>query len=249
MKITKKSPTQQLEKFSTVFTQLGLVLVLFIVFISLEYETEQKAMIIREKDYDSTLRYIIDVRPIIFEKDIPKSKVIEQTQKRVVNNLSDIDIVKEKLEQSIINLPKEDVNDVKVLNPDDIKEVKIEETIIEEIPFVSVQNIPVFAGCEGLSEEENKKCFERKIQRLIQRNFNADLGNELELHHGKHKIITQFVIDKTGKVSDVKIRAPHVRLKKETERVVNKIPKFTPGKHNGKPVKVRYTLPITFQVE
>jgi len=39
MKTTKKNARKQLEKFSTIFTQLGLVLTLFIVFLALEYET------------------------------------------------------------------------------------------------------------------------------------------------------------------------------------------------------------------
>lgn len=44
MKNVKKIPTKQLEKFSTIFTQLGLVLVLFIVYISLEHQTKQRPL-------------------------------------------------------------------------------------------------------------------------------------------------------------------------------------------------------------
>ena len=41
MKNLKKDPTKQLEKFSTIFMQLGLVLVLFVVYIIFEHESEQ----------------------------------------------------------------------------------------------------------------------------------------------------------------------------------------------------------------
>jgi len=44
MKNVKKLPTKQLEKFSTIFTQLGLVLVLFIVYLAIEHETEEKKL-------------------------------------------------------------------------------------------------------------------------------------------------------------------------------------------------------------
>ncbi|MEQ3498944.1 energy transducer TonB [Tenacibaculum sp. SSH1-16] len=87
------------------------------------------------------------------------------------------------------------------------------------------------------------------MQQHIQRNFNSELAQDVGLNSGKYKILTQFVIDKLGNVTDIQIRAPHAKLKKETNRVVNKIPKFTPGKQNNKEVKVKYTLPITFRVE
>ena len=60
---------------------------------------------------------------------------------------------------------------------------------------------------------------------------------------------TQFVIDKTGKVVDVKVGTKHKRLESEAKRVVGKIPDFTPGESNGKKVSVKYTLPINFYVE
>ena len=63
------------------------------------------------------------------------------------------------------------------------------------------------------------------------------------------KVYVQFVIDKDGSVTDVKtLRSPHKLLTKEAERVVKKMPKWTPGEHKGKPVKVRNTLPIHFDL-
>ena len=72
---------------------------------------------------------------------------------------------------------------------------------------------------------------------------------ELGLDAGSYKIQTQFIIDKEGNVIDVKIRAPHKRLKNETNKLINKLPKFTPGKQRNRPVKVRYILPIAFKVD
>ena len=111
-----------------------------------------------------------------------------------------------------------------------------------------IQNAPVFKGCEGLLKEENKKCFDKKMNKFVQRNFNAELVNEVGLSSGKYKIQTQFIIDNKGNVVDIKILAPHARLKKETQQLIEKLPKFTPGKQSNKAVKVRYTLPISFQV-
>ena len=112
-----------------------------------------------------------------------------------------------------------------------------------------IQNAPVFKGCEGLSKEDNKICFDKKMKRFVQRNFNTGLANEVGLNSGKYKIQTQFIIDNKGNVVDIKIRAPHTRLKKEMQQLIEKLPKFTPGLQSNKPVQVRYTLPISFQVD
>ena len=159
---------------------------------------------------------------IIIEKgDKTDSEIIIKETKEVP---FDIDKVRE-------------VNEPEILNPEDV------------VPYVFLQNAPVFKGCENLSKEENKSCFDKKMKQFVQRNFNVELANELGLHSGKHKIQTQFIINKEGNVIDVKIRAPHKRLKKETQRIIKKLPKFKPGKQNNKSVQVRYTLPIAFSVE
>ena len=44
-------------------------------------------------------------------------------------------------------------------------------------------------------------------------------------------------------------RAPHKRLQQEAIRVVKLLPKMIPGKQRGRPVGVKYSLPIAFKVE
>ena len=55
-------------------------------------------------------------------------------------------------------------------------------------------------------------------------------------------------IDKEGRVTGAKARAPHPDLETETLRVINSLPQFTPGQMNGKAVTANYSLPILFQV-
>jgi len=45
------------------------------------------------------------------------------------------------------------------------------------------------------------------------------------------------------------VKAPHKQLEKEAKRILKKLPQFTPGKQRRKSVKVKYTLPISFQIE
>ena len=66
--------------------------------------------------------------------------------------------------------------------------------------------------------------------------------------HGK--VILQFVVEKDGRVGEVKIaRSVDKDLDKEAIRVVKSLPKFTPGRQNGYPVRVWYTLPVNFKLQ
>ena len=246
MKSQKKHPRKQLEKFSTIFTQLGLVLTLFVVFTTLEYETEKTAQFYDDSGMDTEI--IFDFSPNILIEKV--KTVVKKPVKREPVKTFVPPVIEKKPEITPTSVIDSPINETPTITIGKKKEEPKIITPIEGIVSINnVQNTPVFRGCEGLSEEENRKCFERKIQKHIQRHFNAEIAQDLGLRSGMYKIYTQFVIDKSGTVSDIKIRAPHKRLEKETNGVVNKIPKFTPGMQNNKPVKVKYTLPITFKVE
>lgn len=64
------------------------------------------------------------------------------------------------------------------------------------------------------------------------------------------KVIVQFVVDKSGKVGEVKIvRSVDKDLDREAVRVCKSLPKFTPGRQNGQAVSVWFTLPIQFKLQ
>ena len=116
------------------------------------------------------------------------------------------------------------------------------------IPFAVIEEVPVFEGCEDLSSnEERKECMSRQITRFVNMNFNTNLGEELNLK-GTNRVITQFRIDETGEVVDVKARASHPALQEEAIRVISELPQMQPGKQDGKDISVMYSLPIVFQV-
>ena len=62
-------------------------------------------------------------------------------------------------------------------------------------------------------------------------------------------VIVQFVVDKTGKIGEVKVvRSVDKDLDKEAVRLIKTLPKFIPGRQNGQAVAVWYTLPVTFKL-
>ncbi|WP_179343446.1 M56 family metallopeptidase [Winogradskyella ursingii] len=119
----------------------------------------------------------------------------------------------------------------------------------DAVPFSTVDLVPAYQDCELITDnEERKKCTNSSIFSFVNKNFNTNLAKTLGLGTKKQLIFVQFKINLEGNVTDASARGAHPELEKEAVRVVSSMPKFTPGSHNGKTVKVNYSLPIVFQV-
>jgi bla regulator protein BlaR1 len=117
-----------------------------------------------------------------------------------------------------------------------------------DVPFVVIEEVPVYPGCVG-TREQKAKCLNKGIKKVFAKNFNADLSKSIDLSKGKKKVFVIFRIDENGDVVDVNARAPHPKLREEAERVAALLPKMKAGKQRGKAVGMKYTLPISFNVE
>ena len=63
------------------------------------------------------------------------------------------------------------------------------------------------------------------------------------------RVTVRFIVEKDGSISDVKpVLSVHPLLNKEAVRVVKSMPTWTPGKQNGKPVRVRFNVPVMFKL-
>ena len=111
----------------------------------------------------------------------------------------------------------------------------VEEAKPEEI-FKSVEQMPQFPGGEAA------------LMRFLSSHINyPPMAAE---NNVQGKVIVQFVVDKTGKVGEVAVvRSVDKDLDHEAIRVCQALPKFTPGRQNGRPVSVWYTLPIQFKLQ
>lgn len=64
------------------------------------------------------------------------------------------------------------------------------------------------------------------------------------------RVICAFVVNRDGSIVDAEVlRGVDPSLDKEALRVINTMPKWSPGKQRGKPVRVKYTVPITFRLQ
>ena len=112
------------------------------------------------------------------------------------------------------------------------------------VPFMEVQDAPVFPGCENA--DDASECFIAEIQRHVRKHFHypkeaEDLGIE-------GRVNVMFTIDKYGEVTDIKKRGPNELLENEVVRIIEKLPKMQPGKHKGEVVNVPFSLPVVFKL-
>lgn len=237
----KKNPKFNLENYSKIFLQLGLVLSLFISYTIVESNSiMHKKIILPEID----LYQFVEEEPIITKRaEVPSPKMIKK-QFPIFEIKEDIN---KEMNEKVLEMIDQEQDQLNFIET--ITELEVEEKIVEEVFMINlVQKVPVFPGCKG-NNQELKDCFNKKMQKHFQKKFDADLPNELGLSPGKKRVVMIFKIDKTGNVTDVITKAPHPMLDKEAHRIIKLLPKMDPGIHQGEPVGVRYTLPMRIDVD
>ena len=108
--------------------------------------------------------------------------------------------------------------------------------------------MPRFAGCENVhKKEERDQCSQQKLLEFIYSNIKyPQLAKETRI---EGVVVVQFVVEKDGSITDVKVvRDIGGGCGEEAMRVVKMMPKWIPGKQRGRPVRVLFNLPIRFQL-
>ena len=235
---SKKNPKADVSRNGSIYFAVGLALMLFLTYSTLNWKTYDKSDIdIGKLNLDNELEEEI---PIIEQVIPPPPPPPPPAAPDIIEVVED----EEEVEETIIESTETD-QDEEI----EVEEIEVEEFVEDvEVPFAVIENVPEYPGCERGSNAEKRKCMSDKIAKFVQRKFNTDLAGDLGLS-GRQRISVVFKIDKNGNVVGVRSRAPHPRLEKEAARVINMLPKMKPGRQRGKPVIVPYSLPITFQVQ
>ena len=218
----KKSPKADLENKKMLFLEIGLVIALAVCGAALAFNTKPEP-----EPYAPPKQ---DVREQEFEMD---RTVQEQKAKTQV--LADV--------LTIVS------NDTKIETPDllfsddasafDDFEFEVEEvveTIVEEEIFVTAEEMPTFQGGD-LS----------KFRNWVQSNVKYP---QIALENGiQGNVVIKFVVEKDGKLSNIQVlQSPDKTLADAAVQVLQKSPKWKPGKQRNKPVRVTYTLPVSFKI-
>ena len=236
---SKKNPKADVSRNGSIYFAVGLALMLFLTYSTLNYKTYDKSDIdIGKLNMDDELEEEI---PIIEQVIPPPPPPPPPAAPEVIEVVED----EEEVEETVIESTETDQEEEIV----EVEEIEVEEVVEDvEVPFAVIENVPEYPGCERGSNADKRKCMSEKIAKFVRRKFNTDIAGDLGLS-GRQRISVIFKIDKNGNVTGVRSRAPHPRLEKEAARVINMLPKMKPGRQRGKPVIVPYSLPITFQVQ
>ena len=88
---------------------------------------------------------------------------------------------------------------------------------------------------------------EMGLMSFLQRNLRYPQRAAMRKAEGR--VVVQFVVDEKGAVSEIKVvESVDQDLDKEAMRICRMLPKFSPALLHGEPIKVWYTLPITFRI-
>ena len=155
-------------------------------------------------------------RPEISEK-------MEEISAVKVNDLAEI--VQEKVLQDTVKVSKDEKRDDLVVSG--VKSKEEEEIVIFEV----VEQMPEYPG--GMSALQ--KYLSEKIA-----------GSPMKGKAGG-RVMVGFTVAETGKIKDVRtLQSDEASLNQEAERIVSEMPDWIPGKQRGRPVPVKYTVPIRF---
>ena len=226
----KKTPKADLENKKSTWMLIGYVIVLAFMFIAFEW-TKRDIKI-------DTSQALTDL--YIEEEMVP---ITEQEEKVAPPPPPEVAPINETLE---IVADDADVEETVIASSEETGkavEVKyVPVTVVEEEPeeqtiFEVVEQMPEFpnGGMAGLMQFLSKNI---KYPTIAQENGTQG------------RVTVQFVVNKDGSIVDAKvIRGVDPYLDKEALRVIGTMPKWKPGMQRGKPVRVKYTVPVMFRLQ
>ena len=233
----KKSLSADLEGKKTTSYLIGLVLVLAAHFVAFEYTQRDKKVEVEEGPILS-MAVEEDMIPITHqEQQVAPPPAAAPTIEEV------LEIVDDEIE-----LNKEEVETAEELNQSVVAvrgtggsvtaapsgPPAVEEVVDENIYEVVEEN-PQFPGGD-------EACMKWLNEHIKYPSIAVEQGIQ-------GRVSASFVVNRDGSIVDIQIlRSPDPSLSKEAERVLKEMPKWKPGKQRGKPVRVKFALPVMFRL-
>ena len=226
----KKSPKADLEKGKTMGILMGMIVGLAVLFVGFEW-SDREITIVQDQG----------VAAIIAEEEVeitrpedtppppppPPAPAVAEVLTVVEDDvkLDDVEIVSSEDDAASAQ--------VEAYTPPAV--VEEEEESSQQI-FTVVETMPEFPGGQGALLQYLAKSIKYPV--IAQENGIQGRG------------ACWFVVNKGGSIVDAEvIRGVYPSLGKEALRVINSMPKWSPGKQRGKPVRVKYTVPVTFRLQ
>ncbi|MEZ4968690.1 MAG: energy transducer TonB [Flavobacteriaceae bacterium] len=233
----KKNPKADLTRNSGLYFVIGLVLVMLLTYIAFEWKTY---------DDDNNFDYTMNVEDTL-DEEVPMTEQIKTpppppppAAPEIIEVVEDEEEVEETVIESTETSQEEEVIEVA-----DVEVEEVEEEV--DVPFAVIEDVPIFPGCENEPKNKLRECFNSMIQKHIGKNFRyPEIAQEMGV---QGRVNVMFVIQKDGSIGNVRMRGPDKNLEEEAARIISKLPKMTPGKQRGRPVRVPFSIPINFKLQ
>ena len=225
----KKSPKADLQNRRIIFLLVGLVIALGITGLAFSINSKPEAGEYKPPKRETTEMEQIDNT----RQDQPETPPEQQkAQAQVVTDVLNIVSNDQKIETNIVFVDEaDDFSDFEMVIEDK------EEEIVEDEIFITVEDMPTFRGGD-LNQFRNWVQGRLRYPQIAQENGISG------------RVVVSFVVERDGTVSNIQVlQAPDKSLADEATRVVGNSPKWEPGQQSNKPVRVKYTLPVVFQIQ
>ncbi len=225
----KKTPKADLENKKSLMTEIGLVITLGIVLAAFEWSTTDVKIDTSGMIEEAAVEE--EIVPITRQEEIKPPPPPPPPKMSDIINIVDDDV---ELDDE---LDLQDTEADENTTYDYQQEIAVveEEEETQEVFFI-VEEMPVFPG----GEEALRKFIAQSVKYPVIAQENGIQG----------RVFVSFVVNQKGEVTNVKVARPFdPNLDKEAVRVVQSMPKWSPGKQRGKAVKVSYTVPINFVLQ
>ena len=222
----KKSEKASLENDKLIYVLMGLVFVLSLVYVALEW-TEREVT-----------KYEVTDTEFLFEEEVEIQQTSQETPPPppppAVQEVEVLNVVEDNVETESIEVTSEETEQEVVIAAPVEAPVEEEE---EEVVFVVVESMPEFPG----GQQALFKYLSENVKYPVIAQENGIQG----------RVICQFVVNKYGSIVDVEVvrSGGDPSLDKEAIRVIKSMPKWKPGKQRGKAVRVKYTVPVNFKLQ
>ena len=224
----KKSEHADLEKGKGTSLLIGFVIALGVMFVALEWTQ-------REVEDNSELYTVKDVslNEEMIPITLPEKKTVPPPP-AAVTKADIIEIVEDDadIEEDIMASTEDNTEWVDL---DDYDVVEVEPEPEEEEIFMVVEDQPEFPGGTAALLDYLRKnikypaiCRENNIQ---------------------GRVLVTFIVNKDGAIVEPEVvKSVNPSLDKEALRVISQMPNWKPGSQRGKPVRVKYTVPVNFRL-
>lgn len=227
--LIKKSEKASLEKDKLVYALMGLVFVLSLCYVAMEW-TQKEVTTYDEPDEIEAFQdeEMEDIQQT--QQDTPPPPPPPAAQEVEVLNVVEDNVETESIEVTSEDSPEEIVE---IAPPVEVKEEEEPEDVI----FYVVESMPEFPG----GTQAMYKYIGENLKYPVIAQENGIQG----------RVVCQFTVNKDGSLVDIEVvrSAGDASLDKEAVRVIKSMPKWKPGKQRNQPVRVKFTLPVNFKLQ